>query len=99
MAGKNAGRQGSVWRRLREDLKTRVREQNLPCAACGQPIDTTLDARRDPNAFHCDHIKSLKAHPELAEDPSNLAPLHRRCNLNKGQGEMRPGLGDPSEAW
>lgn len=98
MAGKNAGRQGSVWRRLRANLKQLTLENNLPCALCGQPIDTTLHYM-DPWAFEPDHIKSKKTHPELAEDPANLQPSHRHCNQNKGHGPQRPGLGDPSEAW
>lgn len=98
MAGKNAGRQGSVWRRLRADLKQRTKDSDLPCGICGQSIDTTLHYL-DPNAFEVDHIKSKHAYPELAEDPANLIQVHRHCNQNKGDRAMRPGLGDPSEAW
>ena len=98
MAGKNAGRQGSVWRKLRADLKAQTKEFDLPCGLCGQAIDTTLHYL-DEYAFEPDHKKSKVTHPELAEDPSNLQPSHRLCNQNKGHGAQRPGLGDPSEVW
>ncbi|WP_230670733.1 HNH endonuclease signature motif containing protein [Rathayibacter sp. Leaf248] len=98
MAAGIPGRTTAAHRKNRADLKKMTREHNLPCAICGEPIDTTLDWR-DPQSFAYDHKKSRIAYPELADDPANGQPSHARCNKNKGAGDQRPGLGDPSEVW
>nr|WP_231494433.1 MULTISPECIES: HNH endonuclease [unclassified Microbacterium] len=71
---------------------------NLPCALCGNPIDCDLP-HTDASSFAYDHVKSIKTHPELADDPANGQPSHKRCNENKGANDARPALGDPSEVW
>jgi 5-methylcytosine-specific restriction endonuclease McrA len=98
VAGGVPGRSTAAHRKNRSDLKLLTREHNLPCALCGKPIDTTLPMT-DPWSFAYDHIKSIKTHPEIADDPTNGQPSHRRCNENKGDRDPRPGLGDPSEVW
>lgn len=98
MAAGIPGRTTATHRKNRANLKAAVAEHNLPCAVCGQSIDTTL-ARGDRDAFEYGHIKSVKAYPELADDPSNGQPEHLRCNRNKGAGDQKPALGDPSEVW
>lgn len=98
MAAGIPGRTTAAHRRNRANLKRKTAEHNLPCALCGQPIDTTLHWR-DPEAFAYDHKKSIVSHPELADVPSNGQPSHKRCNENKSSGDERPGLGDPSEVW
>ncbi|QLD10904.1 HNH endonuclease [Microbacterium oleivorans] len=98
MAAGIPGRTTSAHRTNRKNLKVAVAEHNLPCALCGEKIDTTLP-RGHRDAFEYGHIKSVKAYPELADDPSNGQPEHLRCNRNKGAGEQRLGLGDPSEVW
>lgn len=98
MAAGIPGRSTAAHRANRAALKKLTAEHNLPCALCGQAIDTTLHYR-DPQAFEYDHIKSTKTYPELADDPANGQPSHRLCNENKGSGDARPGLGDPSEVW
>jgi 5-methylcytosine-specific restriction endonuclease McrA len=46
-----------------------------------------------------DHYPYPKStHPHLAEDPANLAPAHRRCNLSAGNRDIRP-LGVTSRDW
>jgi hypothetical protein len=92
------GRTTTAHRTNRKNLKAAVAEYNLPCAECGEKIDTTLP-RGHKDAFEYGHIKSVKAYPELADDPANGQPEHLRCNRNKGKGDSRPGLGDPSEVW
>ncbi|WP_025158898.1 HNH endonuclease [Leifsonia aquatica] len=92
------GRTTAQHRKNRAALKQLTRDHNLPCALCGQPIDCDIP-RGDPDAFEYDHAKSITAYPELADDPSNGQPSHKRCNGSKGQGDGRPGLGDPSEIW
>lgn len=98
MAAGIPGRTTAAHRKNRADLKKLTAEHDLPCAACGERIDTTLPST-DPWSFHYDHAKPIKTHPELADDPSNGQPMHKRCNQAKGAGNQRPGLGDPSEVW
>lgn len=51
------------------------------------------------DSFTVEHIKSWINHPELREDPANLASAHARCNKSKGKREMPAGLGLLSEEW
>ncbi|WP_102191511.1 HNH endonuclease [Microbacterium aurantiacum] len=92
------GRTTAAHRKNRTELKQLTREHNLPCALCGNVIDCDL-VYTDPWSFAYDHIKSIKTYPELADDPSNGQPSHKRCNENKGANDARPALGDPSEVW
>ena len=92
------GRTTAQHRANRTALKKLTAEHSLPCALCGQAIDTTLPMS-SPESFAYDHILSIKTHPELADDPANGQPAHKRCNQNKGAGTAHPGLGDPSEVW
>ncbi|WP_104330904.1 HNH endonuclease [Pseudoclavibacter sp. RFBG4] len=99
MAAGIPGRTTAAHRKNRAHLKKLTAEHGLACALCGiGPIDTTLDWRHR-DAFAYDHKLSIKTHPELADDPTNGQPAHRLCNANKGAGDQRPGLGDPSEVW
>jgi 5-methylcytosine-specific restriction endonuclease McrA len=98
MAAGIPGRTTAAHRKNRANLKAMTREHNLPCALCGQAIDCDLP-RGDPMAFEYDHIKSIKTYPELADDPDNGQPSHKKCNGNKGQGDGPLALGDPSEVW
>jgi hypothetical protein len=98
MAAGVPGRTTAQHRANRAALKKLTAEHQLPCALCGQAIDTNLPAS-EPESFHYDHIESIKTHPELADDPTNGQPTHKRCNQNKGAGSAHPGLGDPSEVW
>lgn len=94
MAGKSAGRRGSRWR----NLVANQRIKGLPCYIDGQPIDYSLQWPH-PDSFSVDHIKSWIAHPELREDPANLATAHLRCNQAKGKGDAPVSLGIQSEQW
>lgn len=98
MAAGVPGRSTAQHRKNRASLKKLTAEHNLPCAICGEAIDTTLPST-SPDSFEYDHRQSIKTHPELADDPANGQPSHKRCNRNKGAGDARPGLGDPSEVW
>lgn len=98
MAAGVPGRTTAQHRANRSALKRLTAGHNLPCALCGEAIDTTLPMTH-PDSFAYDHAKSIKTHPELADDPANGQPSHKRCNQNKGAGDQRPGLGDPGEVW
>ena len=92
--GNSAGRSGSRWRRLSAE----VRARHDTCWLCGMAIDYTLEYPH-PDSFTVDHKKSWIGHPELREDPANLAACHARCNKSKGKGEATLGLGLLSEQW
>ena len=49
-----------------------------PCSKCGRPV--TPD-----QAWDVDHLAPRHARPDLALDPRNWAPAHRRCNRRAGQ--------------
>jgi 5-methylcytosine-specific restriction endonuclease McrA len=96
------GRAGRPWVRLKAEVYARRR----PCCRCGQPIDYTLPyldpftGRPNPDGKSVDHYPlPLSTHPYLAEDPSNLAAAHLRCNVSAGNRGDVPRVGVPSEAW
>lgn len=64
MAARTAGR---TTRRWREVVRPSILRASDVCHWCGHP-----------GANAVDHIIPLAAAPELAEDPSNLAPIHGR---------------------
>lgn len=80
---KHLGRSGRRWRRAVEQLK---REAPPICWLDGRPIDMTLDPR-DPMSWTADHVIPLSQRPDLAYEPSNLRPAHRRCNSIKSDGQ------------
>lgn len=94
MAGKSAGRSGSRWRALRENIKA----AQANCYHCGQRIDYAAQYP-SPDSFTVDHVKSWIGHPELREDPANLVACHAKCNRAKGSGQIKLGLGNRSEQW
>lgn len=70
-------------------------ERRQPCHACGQRIDYDA-AANTPDAFEADHLIPLsdprvKANPQLAADPANLAPSHHRCNRSRGNKALPEG--------
>jgi 5-methylcytosine-specific restriction endonuclease McrA len=75
-----------------------LRARHDPCWLCGQPIDYTLPADHDW-AFSVDHIKPWSTHPELREDPGNLAAAHSLCNKRRGNKPPPLGLGLLSRNW
>jgi 5-methylcytosine-specific restriction endonuclease McrA len=95
MAGKGAGRTSRTYRKLAADQRGR----RLPCCHCAQPIDYTITNHNDPDAFTVEHIKPLSTHPESAEDPTNFLSAHRRCNSQRGIGDIKPSLGTTTRDW
>jgi len=100
--GKYAGRSGRPWERL----KAQVRLRETHCWQCGQPIDWTIPyldpntGAANPDAGTVEHKVPRSIAPHLAEDPTNLAASHRRCNLVAGTNRHMPdGVGAPSRAW
>lgn len=69
-----------AYRRKQAQLKRRTARENLPCAWCGEPIDTTLpDTHR--MSFTADHPEAVANGGHLYKQ--ELAPLHRHCNSSK----------------
>lgn len=100
-----SGRTGRRWRALKNEVYARP---DHVCCRCGQRIDYSipyineLTGRPDPEAKSIDHYPhSLNSRPDLAEDLSNLAPAHLRCNQSAGEGEQTKvyDLGVTSRAW
>lgn len=92
---KHAGRKGRRWERLRAQVKAR----RGPCCRCGQRIDYTL-AWPHPDSFSVDHYPHPRiTHPQLAEDPANLAAAHLRCNQSAGDRGVKPALGTTARQW
>lgn len=56
------------------------------CGRCGLPIDPTLHGYV-PGALTIGHIVPIAKGG--TNDPRNLRPEHRRCNLEAGDGEAR----------
>lgn len=70
-----------AYRRKRQRLK---QHQDLVCAWCGQPIDTTLPWT-DPMAFQADHETPVS---KGGHNLGPLQPMHRRCNAQRGNKPM-----------
>lgn len=82
--------------KARERVLRIVRERAAngePCAICGQPIDLSLpqwyvdprDGRRKraPWSLECDEIVPVSMGGSPI-DESNVQPVHRACNIRKG---------------
>jgi hypothetical protein len=92
----NAGRRGRRYERLKANLRA---QQRQPCILCGQRIDYSL-RWPDPASFSVQHIQSWIDHPELREDPANLAQAHLDCNQGAGTtGGASVDLGSTSHNW
>lgn len=80
----------------------RDKRANAPCWLCGEPIDyalgmSTLGSSGD--AWEPDHYRDRKHHPELALDPANIRPSHKKCNRRRGTKAGLTQLGSPSRQW
>ncbi len=63
-------------------VRNRVRSMGLPCAICGKPIDYTLRTP-DPWSYELDEIVPVSKGGSPI-DICNVQPVHRACNLKKG---------------
>ncbi|WP_228044885.1 HNH endonuclease [Rhodococcus pyridinivorans] len=93
-----AGRTGRRWRELKAAFRAECEANNAPCWMDGQPIDYAAGDDM-PDSFTVDHFHPVSTHPELGNDPANLRPAHRACNLARGNGEAPLSLGSLSEDW
>jgi hypothetical protein len=67
-------------------LAAKVKYQEPFCHICGERIDPGL-RYPDPWSFSCDHLKSPKLRPDLAEDRRNLRASHLVCNQRRQMGQ------------
>ena len=89
-------RDSRAWRKYQQAHKARCRDANEPCAWCGRPIDYDLPPSHG-KAFTSDHIEELQHGGDVLGE---LAPFHRGCNSEKGNGRKKPALGvRSSRAW
>jgi 5-methylcytosine-specific restriction endonuclease McrA len=95
------GRSTRRWRKLKQDVYMR----GASCCRCGQPIDYNLpylntDGEPNGESKSVDHFPMpLSTHPHLAEDLSNLAAAHLRCNISAGNRGVGVELGTTSRKW
>lgn len=92
------------YRQLRATLKATWREQNAPCALCGQANIRYDGEKNEPDSFELDHRISRKrclamGKPELILDPNNCTPSHVRCNRSKQAGDGPRDIGETTEEW
>lgn len=66
----------------RRKLRARLKAEGRPCALCGLAIDYSLPAG-DPMSFEVDEIVPV-SRGGSPYDYGNLQPVHRACNLRKG---------------
>jgi len=83
--------------RLKREHRERCRAARLSCHLCHQPIDYTITTQNHPDRFESDHIISVKARPDLAYHPGNLAPSHLRCNRSRGANALPEGQWTPAD--
>lgn len=87
-------------RRLRKRLQAQYKEQNRPCAICGQPIDYQAPRTTyHPNSLDLDHIQPTKTHPHLELVEDNIQPVHASCNRHKSDGVAIHPIGNTSRIW
>lgn len=84
------------YRKVRERFRDQCKRVRAVCHLCGQGIDYEPDSS-DP--FELDHFYARSRRPDLALDPANFRPAHRSCNRSRGDKDVRPTLGVPSEDW
>ncbi|QLF84048.1 HNH endonuclease [Gordonia phage Upyo] len=91
-------RNSTRYTRLAKRYRSKCEVVKAPCWICGQPIDYTIPPG-NTDAFEVDHFHPVTTHPHLFEEPANFRPSHKGCNSSRGNKELSPTLGQPSEEW
>ena len=77
----------------------RDRAKAAVCWICKQPIDYEARRSSTDDAWEGDHYHPRKTHPELANEPSNILPAHRKCNRARQAKAGITNLGQTSRKW
>lgn len=84
MPANRNGKGHRAYRRQAKALRARTKRFNLPCAYCGEPIDTDLPATHKLS-FTADHPDALANGGKLTGQ--ELRPMHRACNSRRSNHE------------
>ena len=76
----------SRWPYIRRLAWDRDRKSRAVCHICGEPIDYFVKPSSSPDSYEPDHIIPVSLRPDLELDLKNIAPAHRRCNRQRGDG-------------
>lgn len=88
------------WPYIRRMAFDRDRKLKAPCHICGEPIDYYADPSSTPDSYEPDHIQPVHLRPDLELDLKNIAPSHRRCNRQRGDGTNGTNIiGMRSRVW
>lgn len=82
----SAMNRSSRWPYIRRMAYDRDRKAKAPCHICGEPIDYLVPPSSTPDSYEPDHIQPVHLRPDLELDLKNIAPSHRRCNRQRGDG-------------
>jgi hypothetical protein len=98
-------RSSREYQRPREEFRYRARAHHNPdgtkgepCWLCGEAIDYRLTFPH-PRSWSLDHVIPVAENPALMLNVSNWRSAHLDCNNHRQTGELRLGLGIPSEIW
>ena len=95
--GKANPRRANGWRR--NQVRKWLKDQGLPCALCGRPIDYSLSVwvdpkdgrlKRHPWSFEVDEIVPV-SEGGSPYDRANVQPAHRICNQKRGKKMLKKG--------
>jgi hypothetical protein len=90
----------SRWPFVRMQAWNRDKKRRAVCHICGEPIDYFLPPSSGPDAYEPDHLIPVHMRPDLELDLSNIAPSHRRCNRQRGDGTNGTNtIGERSRVW
>lgn len=89
------------WPYIRKMAWDRDRKARARCHICGEEIDYFVKPSSTPDSYEPDHILPVHLRPDLELDLNNVAPAHRRCNRQRGDGEKNAAndIGRHSRIW
>ena len=90
----------SRWPYIRAQAWNRDKKVRAVCHICGEPIDYFVPPSSTPDSYEPDHLIPVSLRPDLELDLTNIAPSHRRCNRQRGDGTNGTNaIGERSRKW
>ena len=90
----------SRWPYIRAQAWNRDKKVRAVCHICGEPIDYFVPPSSTPDSYEPDHLIPVSLRPDLELDLTNIAPSHRRCNRQRGDGTNGTNtIGERSRRW